>query len=340
MRVLLTGMGGELGTRVTNLLEADEQVEAIVGVDIDPPRGRIPEARFHRVDPRDRARTVAVVRDLEPTAVVHLGVYEPSARVPARTAATLSEASALVALGAAAQCVSLDRIVVRSGIEVYGRPRGGPQRPDETVHPRPTTPWGRTLARVEEVAAQAAVAADVPVTILRLAPVVGPHIPSPLGRYLRLPAVPVSAVADPPFSLLHQEDAAAAVVRALHAGVDGTVNVVGPGAVTPFQAVRLGGRIPIPTLGLGWLAARAGCELVGAPLPAHVIELLTRGRGADGARGAEVLGRAPVRSTVDVVHDLYEWAEIVHLDVAHRPLDETASAKPMRSGWRVGSEDV
>ena len=318
MRVLLTGMGGELGTRVTNLLEADERVEVIVGVDIDPPRGRIPKARFHRVDPRDRARTVAVVRDLEPTAVVHLGIYEPSARVAARTAASLSEASALVALGAAAQCRSLDRIVVRSGIEVYGRPRGGPQRPDETVHPRPTTPWGRTLARVEEVAAQSAIAADVPVTILRFAPVVGPHIPSPLGRYLRLPAVPISAAADPPFSLLHQEDAAAATVRALDAGVDGTVNVVGPGAVTPFQAVRLGGRIPLPTLGLGWLAARAGCELVGAPLPAHVIELLTRGRGADGTLGTEMLGLAPARSTEEVVHDLYEWAEIVHLDVDHR----------------------
>src|SRR5687767_9500869 len=116
MRVLLTGMGGELGTRVTNLLEADPAIEAIVGVDIDPPRGRIPKARFHRVDPRDRARTVAVVRDLEPTAVVHLGVYEPGARVGARTASELTEASALVALGAAAQCPSLDRIVVRSGI--------------------------------------------------------------------------------------------------------------------------------------------------------------------------------------------------------------------------------
>jgi UDP-glucose 4-epimerase len=318
VRVLLTGMGGELGTRVTNLLEADPRIEAIVGVDIDPPRGRIPKAHFHLVDPRDRARTVAVVKELEPTAVVHLGVYEPSARVPARKAGPLSEASALVALGAAARCPSLDRIVVRSGIEVYGRPRGGPQRPDETVHPQPTTPWGRSLARVEEVAAQSAIAADVPVTILRFAPVVGPHIPSPLGRYLRLPAVPVSAVADPPFSLLHQEDAAAAVVAALGAGVDGTVNVVGPGAVTPFQAVRLGGRIPIPTVGPGWPAARLGCEMVGAPLPPHVIELLTRGRGAEGALGEEMLGLAPVRSTVDVVHDLYEWAEVVHLDVTHR----------------------
>jgi hypothetical protein len=128
----------------------------------------------------------------------------------------------------------------------------------------------------------------------------------------------VSVLADPPFSLLHQEDAAAAAVRALASGVDATVNVVGPGAVTPFQAVRLGGRLPVPTAGLGWLAARAGCELVGAPLPTHVVELLTRGRGADGALGREVLGLAPARATEAIVRDLYEWAEIVHLDVDHR----------------------
>jgi len=317
-RVLLTGMGGELGTRVTNLLEADDRIEAIVGVDIDPPRGRIPRAEFHRVDLRDRPRIVDVVRALEPTAVVHLGVYEPDARVSARKATAMTEAAALVALGAAAQSPSLDRMVVRSGIEVYGRPRGGPQRPDETVLPRPTTPWGRTLAHVEEVAAESARSAEVPLTILRYAPVVGPHIPSPLGRCLRLPLVPISGLGDPPFSLLHQEDAAAAAVRALESGLDGTVNVVGPGAVTPLQAVLLGNRFPLPTIGPGWLAARMACAAVGAPLPAHVIELLTRGRGADGALGQESLGLVTARSTVEVVHDLYEWAEVIHLDVAHR----------------------
>lgn len=318
MRVLLTGMGGELGTRVTNLLEADERIDEIVGVDVNPPRGRTSRARFHLLDPRDRPRTVDIVRDLDPTAVVHLGLYEPAARVSARAGSGLSEASALVALGAAAQCPSLDRMIVRSGIEVYGRPRGGPQRPDETVTPQPTTPWGRALARIEEMAFRAADVAGVPLTILRFAPVVGPHVPSPLGRLLRLPVVPISPVSDPPFSLLHQEDAAAAAVRALEAGLAATVNVVGPGAVTPFQAVRMGGRVPMPVLGAGWLGARAVCEMVGAPLPPHVIELLLRGRGADGALGEEALGLEPVRSTAQVVRELYEWADVVHLDASIR----------------------
>lgn len=317
-RVLLSGMGGELGTRVTNLLEADPTVDEIVGIDMAPPRGRIPRARFHLVEPGERDRIAGIVADASPTAVVHLGTFEPDARVGRRRATALTEAVSVATLGAAARSAALDRIVVRSGLEVYGRPRGGPQRPDETVVPQPTTAWGRTLARVEEMALRAARAGDVPLTVLRLAPVVGPHIPSPLGRYLRLPAVPVAALADPPFSVLHQDDAAAAIVRAVACGLDATVNVVGPGAVTPVQAVRLGGRVPVPTLGPGWLAARVACELAGAPLPEHVVELLLRGRGADGALGAAMLGLAPVRTTEQVVRDLYEWAEVVHLDVASR----------------------
>ena len=154
--------------------------------------------------------------------------------------------------------------------------------------------------------------------MLRFAPVVGPHIPSPLGRILRLPAVPISALSDPPFSLLHQDDAAAAAVRALDAGLEITANVVGPGAVTPLQAVRLGGRVPLPTAGPGWRVASLACGLVGAPLAPHVVELLLRGRGADGALGEEALGLEPVRATEEVVRDLYEWAEVVHLDVARR----------------------
>lgn len=318
MRVVLSGMGGQLGTRVTNMLEDVDTVEAVIGIDVDPPRRRIPKAEFHRIDPRDRRKIVAVVRDFEPTAVLHLGVYEPDARVVARRASVLTDAMALAVLGAATQSPALDRIVVRSGIEVYGRARGMPARPDETVTARPTTPWGATLSRVEQIAAEGALAAGVPLAVLRMAPVVGPHMPSPLGRCLRLPSVPVGALSDPPFSLLHQEDAAAAVVRALESGVDATVNVVGAGAVTPVQAARMGGRLPTPLLGPAWRVAAAVCELWGAPLPAHVRELLLRGRCADGDLVGALLGFTPEHSTPSVVRDLYEWADVVHLEVGDR----------------------
>jgi len=136
---------------------------------------------------------------------------------------------------------------------------------------------------------------------------------SPLGRYLRLPVVAVGALADPPFALVHQTDAADALVAAAISGPDGPVNVVGAGAVTPVQAVRLGGRVPLPLLGPQWQLARFGAEVLGAPLPHHVRELLVRGRVADGSSCRSLLGLAPSWSTLDVIRDLYEWAAVVHI---------------------------
>jgi UDP-glucose 4-epimerase len=311
-------MGGELGTRVANLLEARPDVEAVWGIDLDPPRGRITRAEFFRVDPDERRRLVDLVSELEPQVVVHLGVYEPHARMAPAAAEAATEQYAVAVLGAAARCSSLRRLVVRSGIEVYGRPRGAPTRPDEDVAPEPTTPFGRSLLRAEGVAALAAQTADVPVTYLRFAPLVGAHFPSPLGRLLRLPAVPVSAVSDLPFSVVHQEDAAASLLAAVDAAVDGPFNVVAPGAVTAFQAARLGGRVPFPVVGPGWLTAKALCELAGAPLPPHVQELLTRGRTADPGRAAAELRFTPERSTRRTVEELHEWASVTYLQVAPR----------------------
>lgn len=317
MRVLITGMGGELGTRVANLLEADDTVAEIMGLDWYPPRRRIFRTEFHRVDPRDRRKTVRLVRDFDPEVVLHLGVYEPNAKSEPTVARLTTAAAAVSVLGAAAQCPSLQAIVLRSGIEVYGRRRGAPTRPDEGAALHPTSPWGTSLAHAEQVAVEAGEVAGVPVTALRCAPIVGPSFPSPLGRYLRLPAVAVDPISELPFSLLHQEDAAHALVTAVGVRHDGPLNVVGPGAVTASQAALIGRRIPIPVFGPGWIAASAVAALQGAPLPPHTRELLVRGGVADGAEARTVLGIEP-RATHDVVAQLYRWEQVTVSTVSPR----------------------
>lgn len=319
-RVLVSGMGGELGSRVAALLEQEPWVGDIEGIDVDPPRRRLRRAGFHRVEPGDRRRTVGLVRQFDPEVIVHLGVYEPNARAAPARAAALTSAASLHVLGGAVECPSLQAVVVRSGIEVYGRRRGAVTRPDETTPPEPTSGFGRMLLHVEDLARRAGEAAGVPVTLVRLGPVVGPHVPSPLGRVLRLPAVPVSLLADPAFSLTHVEDAAAALVAAAARRWDGPVNVVSTGAVTTTQAVRLGGRVPVPLVGPEWSVAAAVAALVGAPVPDHVLELLHRGRTADCSLAAHALGFTPAWSTPEVVRHLYQWASVVHL----RPSEQAA----------------
>jgi UDP-glucose 4-epimerase len=311
LRVLVTGMGGELGTAVAQLVEAHPDVDEVVGIDLFPPRRRLVKAHFHRIDPHNQQRIAAVVHDFAPTALVHLGVYEPHSRSTPQAAVARTASGTVAAVGAAVGAGSLTRIVVRSGVEVYGRRRGSPLRPDEEAPTDPTCAFGHSLLNVEQVCREAGARADVPVTALRFAPVMGPHVPSPLGRLLRLPAVPFAPFSDPVFSVVHQDDVAASFVAGLERGHDGPVNVVAPGAVTVTQAARLGGRIPVPVVGPGWRGARALAQFVGAPVPEHVHELLVRGRTADGSRAVEVLGVRPQRATPVIVEQIYAW-EAVH----------------------------
>lgn len=312
-RVLVSGMGGELGTQVAQLLEARTDVGEIVGVDFVPPRRRLRRAEFRRIDPRHRDRLRDFVVEFAPTHVAHFGVYEPASRMSPAAAAQRTELSTAAVLSAAARTGALEGVVVRSGLEVYGPHSARASVPDESVPPSPRTPYGRTLLRVEALATSLGRRHGIPVAALRYAPTLGAHVPSPLGRLLRLPTVPVPALADPPFSLIHPDDACRAMVAALALGIDGPLNVVGRGAATPWQAVRLGGRVPVPVPPLLWGPAVRAVELAGAAIAPHVVELLRSGRTGSGARALEVLELGELRSTQEILREVYEWAEIVPL---------------------------
>lgn len=317
MRVLITGMGGQLGTLVARRIEARSDVETVVGVDLDPPRRRLHRAAFHWIRPGDTDTLDEVMRTVDPTVVVHLGQYEPHARLaPAKADAASRQATASLVVALEAS-TSVRRIVVRSGIEVYGRRRGGPVCPDERVAPDPSTQFGRRLLATELAVETAARAHRTPITVtsLRFAPIAGYHTPSPLSRLLKLHVVPVPALSEPTFSLVHAADAADAVVAAVDADHDGPVNVIGPGVVSGYQAARIGGRIPVPVTGLGWSVAGRFTEVTGAPLPDHVRELLVRGRTADGRRCDELLGFTPTKTTRDIVTEIHDQTGVEFLEV-------------------------
>ena len=309
-------MGGELGSRVASLLEQQAWVGQIEGIDADPPRRRLRRTVFHRIVPGQHDRTVKVVTDFNPHVVVHVAVWEPHARAATGLARRLTDDAATSILGAAAECRALESIIVRSGIEIYGRGRGSVTRPGEQVATNPTSDYGHMVAKIEATANAIGERVGVSVGSLRLATVLGPHVPSTLGRLLRLPAVPFSVLADPPFAVIHQHDAAEAFVIAARERVDEPLNIVAPGAITALQAIRRGRRIPIPLIGPEWPAARAVAYLAGAPLPDHVLEMLHRGRLADNARARELIGFAPTSTTSDVIDQLYRWPSVVHTPAA------------------------
>lgn len=313
VRVLVSGMGGELGSRVATLLEDEPWVGQLEGIDVVPPRSRLRRAAFHRIVEGEHDRTVETVTRFNPHVVVHIAVWEPYSRATPANARRLTDDAATSILGAAAECRALESIVVRSGIEVYGRGRNSVTRPDEQVEPRPTSPYGDALLDIERTANSIGERIGVPIGSLRLATVMGHHVPSPLGRLLRMPFVPFSGLADPPFTVVHGDDAAEAFVLAARSRLDRPLNIVAPGAITGYQAARRGRRVPVPLIGPEWAVARGIAYLAGAPVPDHVVEMFHRGRLADNGLAREILGFAPTTTTSDVIDELYGWPGVVHV---------------------------
>jgi UDP-glucose 4-epimerase len=312
-RVLVSGMGGDLGSRVATLLEAEPWVGSLVGIDVDPPRRRLRRAEFHLIPTHERDRMVDVVTAFNPHVVVHLSVWEPESRANPANAKKYTAQATTAILGAAAECKALESIVHRSGTEAYGRARWSQTRPDEDTRLDPTCEFGRTLAGIERTAAAVGRRAGVAVGALRLAPVLGPHVPSPLGRMLRQAIVPYSVLADSPFAVVEDIDAARAFVAAAARRLNEPVNVVAPQAVTMLQAILRGRRFPWPVVGPEWVLTRQVSKVLGAPIPDHVLELIHRGRLADGGRIEDLLGITPLASTPEVIDRLHAWETVVRI---------------------------
>lgn len=310
---MVTGMGGELGSLVTTLLEDEPWVGAIEGLDTNPPRRRLKRSTFHLVEPFHHARTSEIVSRFNPHVIIHIGVWEPHARLNTHDAKVHSEELAHAIFDAAHSIPALESFIVRSGIEVYGTHGYWPLLPDEhsTLNPRST--FGHMLVTLERRATELAAACGTSIAALRLGTVIGPHVPSPLGRLLRLPAVPYNPLGNPQFSLIEDRDAAMAIITAARHQFHGIANIVAHGSMSISTAANIGRRLALPVIGPAWWVARTVSNIAGAPVPDHVSELLQHGRGAQCASSAELFGFTPRLSTADVIRRLYAWPSIVRV---------------------------
>lgn len=327
-RVLISGMGGQLGSLVAARLEREPWVESITGIDADPPRRRLTRSTFHLVETSQADTMAKIVEGVDPHVLIHLAVWEPDARATPGLAETFTRQAAHSLFESVRWSPSLEHVVLRSGLEVYGRGRNAVEIPTEEAKPDPSSQYGRMLLELEEYArimfsSSAFSSSAVDVTALRLAPVVGPHIPSPLGRLLRLPFVPFNLVRSPMFSVLHEDDAAQAFVLAAQKSIGVPINIVGSGEVSGFSVARRSRHIPLPLIGPEWTITRRIAHLFGAPVPEHVMEVLHHGRRGSSTRCRDLLDWEPEMSTQTVIDSLFTWEGVVRV--------------PPKQTWEVAS---
>ena len=150
-------------------------------------------------------------------------------------------------LAACQKSDTVRRVVLRSTTAVYGSAAADPAVFTEDMQAQDSTQRGyaKDAAEVEGyVRAFGRRRPDVEISMLRLAPVVGPTIDTALTRYLRSRVVPTIAGFDPRLQVLHESDAIEVLRLATVSSRPGVVNVAADGVITLSQARAAGGPGP------------------------------------------------------------------------------------------------
>jgi UDP-glucose 4-epimerase len=293
----MTGVSNPLGAEVARRLAP--QVPFLFGCDMADPVSALEEMDFVHADTR-HAAIAKLIRQLRIDTVVHMALAVDSAQEDRASHETNVIGTMNVLTGCTGPSTRVQRLVVKSSQAVYD---AGPTDPsffsEDMVGPeRQGSNVTRDLREMEQLVGEFALRnPHCDVTTLRLGYRVTEG--STLAKYLSLPIVPTFAGFDPRLQLLHEDDAAEAIVRSVIGEHPGVFNVAGSGVVLVSQAIAIMGGRPAPILFpySRWMARFGLRALTGIFLPGHLADVLTFGSVADCNRLAEEFGWRPAYTT-------------------------------------------
>src|SRR3979490_2130312 len=271
-RVLVTGVSNPLGAEVARRLAP--HVPHLFGCDVNDPIDALEEMDFVHADIR-HAAIGKLVRQLQIDTVVHLAVMVDSPHDERSIHETDVIGTMNLLVGCSGTSSRVRRLVVKSSQAVYGAGPGDPSffSEDMTSIERPASSTTGDLVEMEQLVSEFSVREEsCQVSVLRLGFRVSED--TTLARYLSLPIVPTFAGFDPRLQLLHEDDAADPIVRAVLSDHPGAFHVAADGVVLLSQAIGIMGGQPAPILPPygQWLGRHA----IQAPTRADIHSTLTQ----------------------------------------------------------------
>jgi UDP-glucose 4-epimerase len=318
-RVLVTGVSNLLGAEVARRLAP--QVPHLFGCDLNDPISALEEMDFVHADTRHVA-IGKLIRQLNVDTVVHLAVMVDSPRDERSIHETDVIGTMNILAGCSAPSGRVRRLIVKSSQAIYG---AGPTDPsffseEMTNSERPASSVTRDLLDMEQLVSEFALRnALCQVSVLRLGFRVSED--TTLARYLSLPIVPTFAGYDPRLQLLHEDDAAEAIVRAVLGEHPGVFNVAASGVVLLSQAIAIMGGSPAPVLPpyghwIGRLAVRAA---TGVQLQAHLADLIAFGSVVDCSKLETEFGWRPAYRSRAVMDALARGKDLEVIEAPSPP---------------------
>jgi UDP-glucose 4-epimerase len=284
-RVLITGLSTYWGGRLAQELEADESIEAIVGVDWRDPRCELERTEFVRIGTQ-HALIRRIIQAAEIDTVVDTRLVVDSIWTSARQA---HENNVIGTMNIVTACDGEDspvrKFVFKSSAHWYGAERDDPAfftEDMERAHP-PGTPIERDIVEAEETVEDFARRnPDKCVSVLRFVNGLGAGLTTSHTRLLSLPVVPAILGFDPRYQFIHEDDIVGALLHAVREDVPGVHNGAGDGVLVLSEVVDLLGKQMAPVLppwGTG-VAARP-LNRLGLRIPVEMLNQLRYGRGVD-----------------------------------------------------------
>jgi len=251
--VAVVGVHGAAARRLIRRLEDDERYSRLVLIDLRTPSKPVRRAVFHRVDltePLADSVLAHVLRNEQVETLVHLALRESPVPLAA-SAHELETVGTMYLLNAAADCLRartpLRALVTLSTAMVYGANARNPAYLTEDLPLAGAAHRGFVADKVdvERQLAQFRSELGLPVCVLRPCWTVGSE-GSIAERLLAVSPVFTVLGFDPLMQLVHVEDVADALKRAVDRPPDGAFNVAAPGVLPLSALLRLAGRASLP----------------------------------------------------------------------------------------------
>ena len=321
-RVLVTGADTFWGGRVIQALEADPEVEVILGLGEHDPSVPFERAEFVRAD-QTYSILHRLVQATKVDTIIHTFLVSDSTLAKSRALHEINVIGTMNLLAAASASGSaVTNLVVKSSTKVYGANERDPYWfSEDTKRSTPAkTMVERSLIEAESLIADFAV--DRPqtaVSVLRFANVLSGGLTTPITQNLSRPFCPVLIGFDPLLQFVSSEDVVRALEHATRLKLRGVYNVAGAGRLPWSEVVSMVGSRPLPLpsihhrLLMRPLAASGLFEM-----PTELADLLRFGRGVDCSK-IEATGFTFRRSSAAAVQAFAE----------HLRLDRSTGSEPL-----------
>jgi UDP-glucose 4-epimerase len=248
-RVALTGASSFIGSHLLRRLVERRGADELVVLDVACPPASRKGVRYRLLDltlPAADRKLIAILQEERVDTLVHAGFYTD----PRRDTAYSHELESIGTLHVLAACAAagVGHVVQRSFTAVYGARGQNPGFLTEEHPPRPNEDfwWIRDKHEAEQHAlAFARRYPHMTVTLLRLAPLVGPGLFTFYTRLFAKRVVPVVMGYDPLLQLLHPDDALDAFEAALERRRGGVFNVVPRDGVSLLTALHLAEKVTV-----------------------------------------------------------------------------------------------